>query len=1368
TKEIKIKVTGIEALEIVTLEDFSPKDANPEGFKPPQVEQTTFGYIEGVDQFQTGRAVVKGKWAHSGEEVELTDWANFEKLQGSLTLSAGSAADVSETPAAGRDYFRIKPLVAAMSGEVAAIITAGSVSPGVEAVPRAITVTTDRQQIDLVELMPLSGKIEGEGISREKTSAGEPAEEFLGTLGCVKGGKLGLPVAVRFGEGNPRMMAAENGEQLVKKGAVELLAASVAKIDFPEGVEGEDAASVSGMELEFKANGAANVTISLAADDSANFTEAPVPYAVNLTPAAGDVDLGSLKGRFVPVIKKGGDAFDMDVWVNTGDDGLRVFDVRVLYDRKVIRATGVENALAGAPQVVEQTFESKVDVDSDPATPTDATGMVNIFWRLEKGTPPKGLVKVATVRVIAEDKAADPTTILSGIAFAVTGDKGNIGLETPRPFIAGTGLVDPVGGDVDKSGAFDGNDVDLLARYVLEGFPDDDEVKKAAEFDYSPPTDIKDVIRAGQLIVSKYYFIEPSSKPVSDSEVKINVTLRDRFGKEVAQNVKVELEAGATKAEMVKEGSGFVLDVPVEPGQEKITIDVTLAVLDPYDGGELNRAVVTFPDMPTKFGAPCSSNDDCAPGEECGEGGYCEPKSCSSEADCDDENACTENGCVGGKCAFTAVEGCTPCKTGDECAKNESCEAGRCEPISCSSATECDDGDPCTADSCGVDGKCRSDAITDCTACGFGLPPCPDGKVCGEGGTCVAACENDTECDDGNACTADSCDSLTGCRYSAAIDGLACSVGGKPGKCEGGSCKAFETASCDDSTPCAPVACRAVECVGTPPDAWCDASKADLSADGQVCAEGKVCKDGECLAGSACASDADCAMPTPLCAGDIAKSCQACPTEKPIWDALLGNCIAEASCDGGRVIAGGICQCEAPLVWNGSACADAGDVKAYIEGARIEFTPAPSGFGLATMNTTFAGVTYSGDVVGIERWMKESAIEAAVRSADGAASYQRDSIAKSGSSEPAAVRLLLSREKMWEEGSRPDSEAAHGLKIWAFVTDAEGRPVLGADVKVTAGGVVASEPMEPNLTREGVYYYEILGEVLTPMPAGTELAVTATATAGGATATGASSLPLGTDAAAPVMAEGDVMLDLPRRTLYAGETLEVPVRVNVGSVSLASFKFDIDYDKDAFSFDEVIQGSGGKRFYPFGVNAGNEGKLVINGSLDSTSTAGTAPVDSDVQLMVISFTVRPDAAASASRSISGSVVDLKRTDNDATGSGREMKVFSRENDGRVVVEADKALGFAGYVNEQKWIDVTGVNPSAASAGSDLTVLVASAAERTLVDRTDEVIDGSPATRIEGAGFVLSDSRKRVELVSGTGGLFTIDRADSAMAPLPVA
>ena len=114
------------------------------------------------------------------------------------------------------------------------------------------------------------------------------------------------------------------------------------------------------------------------------------------------------------------------------------------------------------------------------------------------------------------------------------------------------------------------------------------------------------------------------------------------------------------------------------------------------------------------------------------------------------------------------------CTTDANCAAGRRCVGGIC--VACVADSECNDGNVCTADSCQPALGCRNPAVPDNT-------PCLDNTVCDgaescQGGHCTAG--TPLTCDDGLFCNgAESCDPITGCHAGtppAIDDGIACTM----------------------------------------------------------------------------------------------------------------------------------------------------------------------------------------------------------------------------------------------------------------------------------------------------------------------------------------------------------------------------------------------------------------------------------------------------------------------------------------------------------------------------------------------------------------------------------------------------------------
>src|SRR5206468_3316731 len=132
------------------------------------------------------------------------------------------------------------------------------------------------------------------------------------------------------------------------------------------------------------------------------------------------------------------------------------------------------------------------------------------------------------------------------------------------------------------------------------------------------------------------------------------------------------------------------------------------------------------------------------------------------------------------------------------CNGNETCQAGVCTG---GSGLNCDDSNPCTTDTCDGLGGCLHAAVTNGTACSDGNP-CNGNETC-QAGTCTAG--PGPICNDNNPCTADSCDTLLGCRNVAVINGTPCSDGDACNggeTCQTGVCIPGTAPNCNDNNPC--------------------------------------------------------------------------------------------------------------------------------------------------------------------------------------------------------------------------------------------------------------------------------------------------------------------------------------------------------------------------------------------------------------------------------------------------------------------------------------------------------------------------------------------------------------------------------------
>jgi len=298
------------------------------------------------------------------------------------------------------------------------------------------------------------------------------------------------------------------------------------------------------------------------------------------------------------------------------------------------------------------------------------------------------------------------------------------------------------------------------------------------------------------------------------------------------------------------------------------------------------------------------------------------PPDCASDAECDDGAFC--NGaetCVSGSCVVGSdpcagqlcdetVDACVECISDSDCDDEmfcnglETCVNNTCQP---GPAVNCDDGLACTVDSCN-EATDSCDNAPDDSLCDNGLF-CDGAEVCNPMLGCQAGTPAD--CDDGVACTVDSCNEATdACVYapndSLCDNGLFCDGVEVCNPVLG--CQAGTPVDCDDGVACTVDSCNEAtdSCDNAPNDALCDNG---LFCDGvEVCNPVLGCQAGapvDCDDGVACTVDS---------CDEATDSCDNAP-----GDALCDNGLF---CDGAEVcnpVLG--CQAGTPFDCNdGVAC----------------------------------------------------------------------------------------------------------------------------------------------------------------------------------------------------------------------------------------------------------------------------------------------------------------------------------------------------------------------------------------------------------------------------------------------------------------
>ena len=223
-----------------------------------------------------------------------------------------------------------------------------------------------------------------------------------------------------------------------------------------------------------------------------------------------------------------------------------------------------------------------------------------------------------------------------------------------------------------------------------------------------------------------------------------------------------------------------------------------------------------------------------------------------------------------GECSLAPNHEGFLCDSGDACTVNDNCIEGAC---SGGGPVNCNDGNPCTEDGC--------ETLVGC-AYSNSDGGCDDGDICTLGDVCAegicAAGAEILPCDDGNVCTTDSCAPGAGCIHelntAPCQDSSFCTTNDH---CQLGLCVSGEQVGCDDGNPCTDDGCN--------PAFGCEYIPNSLACDGGQCLLGQCV--GECLpdcAGKDCGSDG--------CGG----SCGQCAEGHVCVDG--GSCICIPACQG--------------------------------------------------------------------------------------------------------------------------------------------------------------------------------------------------------------------------------------------------------------------------------------------------------------------------------------------------------------------------------------------------------------------------------------------------------------------------------------
>jgi hypothetical protein len=184
----------------------------------------------------------------------------------------------------------------------------------------------------------------------------------------------------------------------------------------------------------------------------------------------------------------------------------------------------------------------------------------------------------------------------------------------------------------------------------------------------------------------------------------------------------------------------------------------------------------------------CIVDVNCADGNYCNGQETCSASKCrvGTPVSCDDQVACTLDECS------EELQRCDHTPDDARCGQDQRCDAvqGCVQVVHCTTVAECNDQDACSTDACTA-GICVHQPVSGC--CNQDAD-CSDGKLCNGAERCsnhTCAPGTAETCDDGIACTTDSC--------IAADD--ACRHVGDDAKCSGGQvCNAHQ--GCVDQEDC--------------------------------------------------------------------------------------------------------------------------------------------------------------------------------------------------------------------------------------------------------------------------------------------------------------------------------------------------------------------------------------------------------------------------------------------------------------------------------------------------------------------------------------------------------------------------------------
>lgn len=285
-----------------------------------------------------------------------------------------------------------------------------------------------------------------------------------------------------------------------------------------------------------------------------------------------------------------------------------------------------------------------------------------------------------------------------------------------------------------------------------------------------------------------------------------------------------------------------------------------------------------------------------------------------------DNNACTEDKCntADGKCVYPSIPGCSLCATATNCQGGTAPTPNMCQARRCIESLPSDSVAAvaaCNAITNYASGYSASACVTRvsnvagaayCFLTEEGANRCPtsvcDPKTCN---TVTGACDGTPlVCDDGKACTTDTCSNAVvgGCVFTA-VDCSSLVNPCQAAACDTatGSCKTTPT-NCDDSNPCTVDTCNSAVgggCVHTPINCAAQNTPCTTFAcvAGQCVGTPKTCVDGDLCTVDSCSDSVPtgCVF-TPVDCTSLVNPCQNAKCDSGTGKCSSGGCLFACLC----------------------------------------------------------------------------------------------------------------------------------------------------------------------------------------------------------------------------------------------------------------------------------------------------------------------------------------------------------------------------------------------------------------------------------------------------------------------------------------